>query len=134
MYSLYFDGASRGNPGDASYGAVLYNSKCEIVDECYGKLTGKSTNNQAEYAAILNGLKMAKRNNVTQLEIYGDSKLIIEQMCKRWKVKNEGLRLYYDVCEDLVREFENVSFIHVKRNLNTYADMLANKALDNGIK
>lgn len=130
MYRLFFDGASRGNPGLAGYGAVIFTENWKIVDECYSKMSCISTNNQAEYAGLLNGLKMVLRNNIQNIDVYGDSKLIIEQMNNRWKVKNEGLKLYYDVCKDICSELSHVTFSHVKRDLNKHADMLANKALD----
>jgi ribonuclease HI len=131
MYSLYFDGASRGNPGLAGYGAVLYDADGKIIDECYSRLSGICTNNQAEYAGLLNGLKMVRRNNVNKLEVYGDSNLIIQQLNRKWKVKSEGLLLYYDACKDISDDFDYITFHHVKRNLNKHADMLANRALDN---
>jgi ribonuclease HI len=130
MYSLYFDGASRGNPGLAGYGAVLYDSEGKIVDECYNRLSGICTNNQAEYAGLLNGLKMVLRNNINQIDVYGDSNLIIQQMNRKWKVKSNSILLYYEACREISEEFDCINFQHVKRNLNKHADMLANKALD----
>lgn len=130
MYSLYFDGACRGNPGTGGYGAVLYDENNEIIDTCYSRLLHTCTNNQAEYAGLLNGLRMVVRNNIDSVNVYGDSKLIVEQLNGRWKVKSDALRVYYDACKEVISNMDIITFTHVKRNLNKYADMLANRALD----
>ena len=88
MFTLYFDGASRSNPGPASYGGVIYENGVERYT--YKKYIGSTTNNVAEYKALLNGLLLAKEKSITRLAVYGDSKLVIEQVTGNWKSKKSA--------------------------------------------
>jgi ribonuclease HI len=128
MWNLYFDGACRGNPGESSYGAVLYEGTRE-VNTTRGKL-GIATNNQAEYHALINGMKMAidQIGENGTLNVYGDSKLVLMQVEGKWKCNNERLRGLLDK----VRKFKIscITYNHVLRNKNKRADELANIALD----
>ena len=134
MFKLYFDGASRSNPGPASYGGVIYlqkkNSKKEYY--IYKKFIGIKTNNVAEYKGAYKGLKIAKELGITNIEVYGDSKLVIEQIKGNWKVKSENLKPTFNKIKNLLNSgyFENISFHHVYRKNNKRADELANEALD----
>jgi ribonuclease HI len=129
-YQLYFDGASRSNPGEASYGGVIYENKDEKL--VYGKYVGVRTNNEVEYMGLLNGLKEAVKMNIKNMNVFGDSKLVIEQVKGNWKVKSDKLRPYYDEIKQLLSKnpFENIEFEHVYRKNNKRADQLANIALD----
>ena len=129
-YQLYFDGASRSNPGEASYGGVIYENKDEKL--VYGKYVGVRTNNEVEYMGLLNGLKEAVKMNIKNMNVFGDSKLVIEQVKGNWKVKSDKLRPYYDEIKQLLSKnpFENIEFEHVYRKNNKRADELANIALD----
>ena len=129
-YQLYFDGASRSNPGEASYGGVIYENNDEKL--VYGKYVGVRTNNEVEYMGLLNGLKEAVKMNIKNMNVFGDSKLVIEQVKGNWKVKSERLRPYYDEIKELLNRnpFENIEFEHVYRKNNKRADELANIALD----
>ena len=130
MFTLYFDGASRSNPGPASYGGVIYENGVELYT--YKKYIGTTTNNVAEYKALLNGLLLAKEKGITRLEVYGDSKLVIEQVTGNWKVKSRLLiPIHREICAVLINNpFEQITFQHVYRKNNKRADELANEALD----
>lgn len=131
MYSLYFDGASRSNPGPASYGGVIYDeNKIEVGS--YKDFIGKTTNNVAEYLGLFAGLQVCKDNNIKNLIVYGDSKLVIEQVKGNWKVKSENLKPIHKEIRNLLNEykFQHIEFNHVLRKYNKRADQLANIALD----
>ena len=132
MHSMYFDGASRGNPGIASFGGVIYDeNKDEMIN--YKKKIGFATNNVAEYKGLLAGIKVCIQYNIRKLIVYGDSKLAIEQVKGNWKVKSGNIKPIYDEIISLItsENFDKITFEHVKRNLNKRADELANLALDN---
>jgi ribonuclease HI len=133
MYKLYFDGASRGNPGFASYGGVIisnFGDNNEMIT--YAKVLPKGTsNNVAEYTGLLEGLKKAQELCIDDLEVYGDSKLVINQMNGLWQVKHPNMKVLYDECKKLELFFEKISYYHVERKYNKRADALANSALDN---
>jgi ribonuclease HI len=126
-YTLFFDGASRGNPGKAAAGAVLYGSDKTIVGEVSTYL-GVKTNNQAEYIALVLGLQKAITLGIKNIHVYGDSLLVIKQMKGEYKVKNAKLLVYYKNATTLAKSFESISFTHVQRHLNAVADKLANDA------
>ena len=90
-FTLFSDGAARGNPGPAAAGAILRNLKKEEV-AAISKFLGKATNNQAEYAAVILGLEKALEFNSTEIEIFLDSKLVVEQLAGRWKIKDLKLK------------------------------------------
>ena len=131
MYSLYFDGASRSNPGPASYGGVIYDEN-NIEVGTYNDFIGKNTNNVAEYLGLYAGLKACADNNIKNLMVYGDSKLVIEQIKGNWNVKSENLKPIYNEIKELLDkyDFEFIEFNHILRRYNKRADELANKALD----
>tara|TARA_B100000787_G_C16016782_1_gene216689 strand:- start:196 stop:588 length:393 start_codon:yes stop_codon:yes gene_type:complete len=128
---MYFDGASRGNPGPSSFGGVIYDEdKHEMIN--YKKKIGVETNNFAEYSGLLAGLKVCIQYNIRKINVFGDSKLAVEQVNGNWKVKSENIKpLYEEIISLVTREnFDKITFQHVKRNLNKRADELANLALD----
>ena len=128
---IFTDGGSRGNPGIAGCGVVLYDeAKKEIATE--KKFCGIQTNNYAEYDGLLIGLDLAIKNDITNLTVYMDSKLIIEQMNGNYKVKNVGLKPLFERAKQLQENFAEISFKHVRREKNKVADMLANQAMDSG--
>ena len=128
-YSLYFDGASRSNPGHASYGGVIYNSN-NVETITYKGYLGITTNNVAEYMALKHGLIEAKKHNIKHLKVFGDSKLILNQITNTWKIKNDTLKKIYDTITPLMKYFDTLTFNHVYRKDNKRADELANIALD----
>tara|TARA_B100000795_G_scaffold123511_1_gene92055 strand:- start:1046 stop:1435 length:390 start_codon:yes stop_codon:yes gene_type:complete len=128
---MYFDGASRGNPGQSSFGGVIYDEdNHEYI--VYKKKLGIETNNFAEYSGLLAGLKICIQYDIREINVFGDSKLAIEQVNGNWKVKSANLKPLYDEIQCLVtrENFDKITFKHVKRNLNKRADELANIALD----
>jgi len=129
MYSLYFDGASRKNPGPASFGGVIYNESGEEFDTYY-KFIGTATNNVAEYCGLLAGLHRARELNIKELKVFGDSNLIIQQVTGKWKVKNDNLRAIYNQIKQVEPFFTVITYQHVYRKDNKRADQLANIALD----
>ena len=129
MYQLFFDGASRKNPGPASYGGVIYDTDGTELTTFY-KFIGKATNNVAEYKGLLAGLQRCKELNIKELKVFGDSNLVIKQVKGEWKVKNAGLRPIYKQIKDIQPFFTSISYEHVYRKYNKRADELANMALD----
>ncbi len=127
---IYSDGASRGNPGDASY-AYVFVEDGEIVDEQAGYL-GRKTNNQAEYHAVINALEHALENGVTHVRFHSDSQLMVNQLNGDWRVKDRDLRKLHRQVQDLREQFDKVTFTHLRRE-NEFiaaADQLCNETLD----
>ncbi|MDO8725199.1 MAG: ribonuclease HI family protein [Candidatus Methanoperedens sp.] len=125
---LFFDGACRGNPGPMGIGAVLLENGKKVKD--ISKRIGKGTNNIAEWSALIEGLKLAKAHGCKELEVRGDSQLIIRQITGRYKVKSENLIPLYDEARKLCRNFEKINFKWVQREKNADTDALSNRALD----
>jgi len=128
-YTLYFDGCSKGNPGKAGSGAVIYKNKSEI----WGKslfIGDKNTNNEAEYMGLIIGLEEAINIGVEDLYVEGDSLLVIKQMKGLYKVKAENLYKLYEKAKKLEKQFTSVSYNHVYRDKNKRADELSNMALN----
>ncbi len=130
--TVFTDGASRGNPGPASYGFVITNKGKLVYEE--GKTLGITTNNVAEYTSVLQSLRYIKENYAKDLpmtvEYFADSKLVVEQLSGRFKVKSPHLREIIIQINILITEVGNVTFNHVPREQNGNADRLANLALD----
>jgi ribonuclease HI len=129
-YKLYTDGGARGNPGPSGIGIVLLNESGKEVIEL-SKYIGEATNNEAEYTALLEGLRVAAEKNVGVLECYLDSELVVRQLNGAYKVKNLRLKQLFDEVSRLTTSFDEITFNHVKRGKNVRADELVNLALDN---
>ncbi len=125
---LFFDGACRGNPGPASYGAVIYQHSKEIATT--SNFIGNATNNIAEYNGLYYGLLKCIELNINNIHVYGDSLLVINQMLGKWKVKSNNLITIYQKIQSLLPKFISIHFHHIPRNKNKRADQLANLALD----
>lgn len=132
---IYTDGASRGNPGPASYGFVIADDKGSILHK-EGRVIGITTNNVAEYTAVLEALKYVKkyasRKGQPQITLFADSKLVAEQLSGRFKVKAKHLKPIIEQIKILALEFGGIIFSHVPRHKNILADSMANQALDQG--
>lgn len=126
---LYFDGGSRGNPGPAGYGYLLERPDGELI-VADGHAIGTATNNVAEYSGLIAGLRRAAELGIRQLRVFGDSKLVIEQMKGTWRVRAEGLKSLQLEARGLARGFDSVTYEHVRRAGNAEADRLANVAMD----
>jgi ribonuclease HI len=131
VYVANIDGASRGNPGPASYAVVMRDPDGKIILEL-GKKLGRDTNNVAEYYALLAALDYAATHNIRALRIRSDSELLVRQMQGRYKVKSPDLKPLYERASKLARQFEYFVIEHVLREKNREADALANLALDSG--
>lgn len=126
-FTLNFDGASKGNPGLAGAGAVIYKNGEEIWSS--RKFVGYKTNNQAEYLALILGLEGALTLGIKSLSVLGDSLLVINQVNGVYKVKSESLQELYKETQALKPQFDYIEFNHVYREYNKRADELSNLAL-----
>lgn len=127
------DGGARGNPGKAGIGAVLYNQDDEVLTTI-SEYIGVATNNQAEYKAIIAGLKKAKELKASEVIAYLDSELIVKQVNGQYKVKNKDLAPLFLELYNLKISFKKSHFIHIPREENKEADKLANQAMDRECK
>ena len=127
---MYCDGGSRGNPGAAAVGAVIYDAETREVLAEVSECIGVATNNVAEYKAMLAGLDAASALGATTITVRADSKLLIEQVKGNFKVKHPGLKPLHADALIKLRRFTIVTLEHVRREFNTEADALANRALD----
>ncbi|MGH2788474.1 MAG: ribonuclease HI family protein [Actinomycetota bacterium] len=126
---LNTDGGARGNPGPAGIGVVLKDADGIVVDEI-ARPIGHTTNNVAEYEALIAGLRLALDHGLTELDVYLDSELVVAQLKGKWKIKNDRLRGLAVTARALLSRFEKTSIRHVRRAQNTHADRLANRAMD----
>jgi len=128
-YLLRFDGASKGNPGKAGSGAVLYDS---IGNEVFtiSRNLGIQTNNYAEYFGLLIGLQEASKRDIKYIHVEGDSQLVINQLTGKYRIKNEKLKILYLALQPIISGFTDIKFKHIYRNKNSRADELANKAIN----
>lgn len=127
--TLHSDGGSRGNPGPAGAGAVLYDEQGQEV-AALSRYLGRTTNNEAEYQALLMGLKRAQELGAQRLTVKMDSELIVRQLEGRYQVKAPGLKPMYAEAKRLLQGFASVTILHVRREFNKRADELANQAMD----
>ena len=125
----FSDGGARGNPGPAGIGAVLYNEKNELLEEL-SRYLGETTNNQAEYRALIMALEKAQALGATEMECYLDSELVVKQLNREYKVKNQDLAPLFLKVHNISLAFKKISFHHVPREKNSVADGLANRAMD----
>ncbi|MGA8145403.1 MAG: reverse transcriptase-like protein [Candidatus Acidiferrales bacterium] len=123
------DGASRGNPGPASYAVVMRDPGGKVILEL-AKNIGRGTNNVAEYFALLAALDYATSHGIHALRIRSDSELLVRQMQGRYKVKSADLKPLYERASKMARQLGYFAIEHVRRELNRDADALANVALD----
>lgn len=127
-YILRFDGCSKGNPGPAGAGAIIYENEKEIWS-CNRFVGNKETNNVAEYNGLIIGFREAILQGIMSLHVEGDSLLVIKQMCGEYKVNSEKLRELYEICKNFEKQFVSVTYSHIARKKNAIADKLANQAL-----
>jgi ribonuclease HI len=126
---LFTDGASRGNPGHAGVGVVIEDDQGIRLRGLH-RYIGIATNNEAEYQALIEGLKAVKDWKPDRLEVFLDSKLVVDQMEGRNRVKKPELKPLHDKAKGLLDEFGEHKIAHVEREHNRGADALANRALD----
>lgn len=124
------DGGSRGNPGPAGYGAVVWSADHGEVLAEVKEAIGRASNNVAEYRGLIAGLDAAASVGATEVEVCMDSKLVVEQMAGRWRVKHPDLAPLHQQARDRAQAFDHVSYTWVPRARNAHADALANQAMD----
>ncbi len=126
---MFADGGSRGNPGPAAGGAVLYDETGALVREA-GEFLGIATNNVAEWNGLLAGLAAALELGVDDLAVRLDSELVVRQLTGIYRVKHPDLQPLYARARKLIARFRSVDIRHVPRNQNKAADALVNRLLD----
>lgn len=129
IISIYTDGGARGNPGHAAIGVVINGAG-------YGEYIGETTNNVAEYKAVISALKTCAKSlgaaaQKAELDIHIDSQLIARQITGKYKVKLPHLKVLCDEAQALIEKFKDVRFIEIPREENSAADALVNSTLDN---
>ena len=134
---IYTDGASRGNPGPASYGFTIQDEKGNLLHQ-KGAYIGITTNNVAEYSAVLYALKYIlekfSANLPLSISCYADSQLVASQLSGQFKIKSQRLKPLILQIRNIEKVLGQVEYTHVRRHLNQQADQLANLALDNQLK
>lgn len=128
---IFTDGGARGNPGPAGIGAVLYDADRRLVAEI-SEYLGVTTNNQAEYRALIAALKKAAALGALEAACYLDSELVVKQLNREYKVKNKELAPLFLEIHNLSLKFKKISYTHIPREQNQAADRLANEAMDKG--
>ncbi len=124
------DGGSRGNPGPAGYGSVVFTADRSTVLAEAKQAIGRATNNVAEYRGLIAGLEEAASLGATEVAVSMDSKLVVEQMSGRWKVKHPDLIELHRQASALASQFERITYRWIPRAQNSHADRLANEAMD----
>jgi ribonuclease HI len=126
---VHVDGGARGNPGPAAVAAVVSSPDGELIEE-RGEAIGEATNNVAEYRALLLGIEMAAELGASEVELVGDSELIVRQVRGDYRVKDATLRQLNLRVRRLLTDFDRWSIRHVRREENAAADALVNRTLD----
>lgn len=128
--TIFTDGGARGNPGPAAIGVVMKNDKGNVEE--YKEFIGDTTNNQAEYRAVIKALELAMEKGYTHLSFFLDSQLVVEQLNRNYKIKDKGLQGLFLQAWNQVQEFAKVTFSYIPREENEHADRLVNEAIDEG--
>ena len=124
----FFDGVLSGNPGKAGAGALMINDEGKVVWET-SRFLGEKTNNEAEYMALILLLKAAKEHGVRSLRVFGDSKLVVSQVSRQWKINLPHLRLLAQQAWELADGMD-ISYHWIPREQNKRADILSNEGID----
>ncbi|HEX4311283.1 MAG TPA: ribonuclease HI family protein [Acidobacteriaceae bacterium] len=130
--TAFCDGGSRGNPGPAGYGVFIQGPNGEALAEL-SEYLGKTTNNVAEYSALLGALAWALEQGRGRLRVVGDSELLVKQIQGRYKVNSPDLRPLYEEAKRRIAKLDMFRIEHVLRGKNQRADRLANLAMDKGM-
>lgn len=128
---IHTDGGARGNPGPAGIGVVIYDEDKKVIVEI-SRYIGETTNNQAEYRALLAGIEKAKDLGCEEIAFYLDSELVVKQLNREYKVKHPDLAPLFVKIYNTTLNFKKVTFQHIPREKNKEADKLANEAMDRG--
>jgi ribonuclease HI len=125
---VYFDGAARGNPGPAAVGWSIVSADGIVAEG--GERIGETTNNRAEYEALVRALEVADDYGFDEVDVRGDAELIVKQVTGEYRTNDPGLREYRVRVRELLETFDRWSIEHVPREVNDRADELANEALE----
>jgi ribonuclease HI len=126
--TVYTDGASRNNPGEAGAGVVILRAGAPV--DAIARYLGTTTNNIAEYQAAIIGLEQCVKLGASSVRLHADSELMVKQLNGQYKVKNEGLRPLHKKATELIARIGRVEVVYIPRERNREADALANKAID----
>jgi ribonuclease HI len=126
---IHVDGGARGNPGPAAIAAIVASPEGELLER-RGEAIGRATNNVAEYKALLLGIELARSLGASEIELIGDSELVVRQVKGEYRVKEEGLRELHRQVREALEDFQRWSIRHVRRAENAQADALVNETLD----
>ena len=136
-FTVYTDGASKGNPGEAAIGVACFEHESPSLSQfkedqntaefVISETIGKATNNEAEYTSIIEALKIMHKENIDKATIYMDSELVVRQLNGQYKVKSPTLKVYYEKAKILLNK-GSYNIRHVRREYNQIADYLANQA------
>lgn len=127
--NVYIDGGSRGNPGLSGVGIVIFDDSGKRLKD-FSKYIGITTNNIAEYNAVIYGLQEALFQKADKVDLYLDSELVARQLCGEYKVKNVNIKPLFDQALHLISGFKKVEIKNIPREKNKEADKLVNKAIN----
>jgi ribonuclease HI len=128
---IFTDGGARGNPGPAASGVVIKSADGKVI-EAFGRYLGATTNNQAEYKAILFALQEAKKYEPKRIQFFMDSELAMKQLNGVYKMKNQDLKVIFDEIKQLALGYDT-TYQHVYRKDNKEADAQVNMAIDQAL-
>lgn len=126
---MYTDGGSRGNPGPSGIGVIILDSKKKKIKELC-RYIGETTNNIAEYSALIHGLEEASSLEATDVVVYLDSELLARQLSGEYRVKDENMKALFDKALAILKNFNSFEIKHIDRQMNKEADKLVNKAIN----
>ena len=130
---VFTDGGARGNPGPAAVGVVILDEKDNMISRS-AKFIGITTNNVAEYSALIEALELLKEIDAYRIVFYTDSNLVYSQIKGLWKIKSPDLKVLNEQAKKMLYSLPNYDFVHIPREKNKDADRLVNKALDEQMK
>lgn len=130
--TIFTDGGSRGNPGPAAIGVVVKNEQGENL-AAFGKYIGETTNNQAEYRALVAAIEKAEELGATEVACFADSELMVKQLNREYKVRDPDIAPLFLKIWNVCTKLKKVTFTHIRREKNKEADKLVNEALDRRI-
>lgn len=126
--TIYLDGASRPNPGPAAIGVVIEDEAGRVVNEI-SRAVGKTTNNRAEYLALIAGLEAATKLGAEEVGVRSDSQLLVRQINRQYRVRKAELKVLFERANQLLKGFRSFEIVHLPREQNKRADALAKRAL-----